>query len=88
MTETQGPIPRQRAEPPFAAVEAGIECRFTPEERGFLAEIVPMLEGLGPVGEGPAAGRLTVPVYLDDAMIVSAATSAGPSTTWVGCWAS
>lgn len=39
---------------------------LTPEERLFLADIIPFLAGVGEVGKDPAATRLNVPVYLDD----------------------
>ncbi len=50
----------------FASTEQGIEVSLTPEERLFLADIIPFLAGVGEVGKDPAATRLNVPVYLDD----------------------
>jgi hypothetical protein len=50
----------------FKATRKGIVCSFTSEERIFLRDVLPLLAGLGAVGEDPAATRLNVPVYLDD----------------------
>jgi len=50
----------------FKTVESGIQCSFEPEDRRLLAEIVPMLEGLGPLDKDPAARRLKVPLYRHD----------------------
>lgn len=50
----------------FKSTRAGIVCRFSPEERIFLGDVLPMLADIGVVGEDPAATRLQVPVYLDD----------------------
>ncbi len=43
-----------------------MEAVFTEEERGFLADVVTMLTGVGTPGDDPAATRLNVPVYLND----------------------
>lgn len=50
----------------FETTPEGIEVDFSPEERMFLGDVLPMLAGLGAVGEDAAATRLNVPVYLDD----------------------
>lgn len=50
----------------FKSTRHGISVTFTPEERMFLGDILPLLAGIGGVGSDPAADRLRVPVYLDD----------------------
>ena len=50
----------------FSTTSDGIVASFTEEERVFLGDVVPMLAGIGPTGDDPAATRLNVPVYLDD----------------------
>ena len=50
----------------FKATRKGIETDFSPEERMFLADALPLLAGVGMVGVDPAATRLNVPVYLND----------------------
>ncbi|MCI0426122.1 MAG: DUF2017 family protein [Actinobacteria bacterium] len=50
----------------FKTTRRGIEASFSDAERTFLGDVIPLLEGLGPTGDDPAAARLTVPVYLDD----------------------
>lgn len=51
----------------FQATADGIEVELTPEERLFLGDVLPLLAGIGVRGDDPAADRLNVPVYLDDA---------------------
>lgn len=55
-----------RAVSHFTSVDGGVRVRLTVEERAFLADVLPLLAGVGKVGEDPAATRLNVPVYLDD----------------------
>lgn len=50
----------------FNSTSKGIVCRFSPEERVFLGDVLPLLADVGSVGDDPAARRLNVPVYLDD----------------------
>lgn len=50
----------------FRRTEDGIEATFSPEERMFLRDVLPLLAGIGAPGTDPAADRLKVPVYLDD----------------------
>lgn len=50
----------------FKTTGKGIMASFSPEERAFLADVLPLLAGIGEVGVDPAATRLNVPVYLDD----------------------
>ncbi|MCZ6457048.1 MAG: DUF2017 family protein [Actinobacteria bacterium] len=50
----------------FKTTSKGIRASFSPEERAFLADVLPLLAGIGEVGVDPAATRLNVPVYLDD----------------------
>ncbi len=50
----------------FKTTRHGITFSFTSEERSFLADVLPLLAGLGEVGVDPASTRLNVPVYLDD----------------------
>jgi hypothetical protein len=50
----------------FRRTEDGIEVTFSPEERMFLGDVLPLLAGIGAPGSDPAADRLRVPVYLDD----------------------
>jgi hypothetical protein len=50
----------------FRSTREGIVCRFSPEERMFLGDVLPLLAGVGSVDDDPAARRLNVPVYLDD----------------------
>ncbi len=50
----------------FESTRKGIVVSFSPEERAFLGDVLPLLAGIGEVGIDPAATRLTVPVYLDD----------------------
>lgn len=50
----------------FKTTGKGITASFSPEERAFLADVLPLLAGIGEVGVDPAATRLNVPVYLDD----------------------
>jgi hypothetical protein len=44
-----------------------IRMNLSPQERMFLGDVLPMLAGIGAPGSDPAADRLRVPVYLDDA---------------------
>jgi len=50
----------------FKATRKGIETNFSAEEQIFLSDVLPLLAGVGVVGEDPAATRLNVPVYLND----------------------
>jgi len=50
----------------FKTTRKGIVVSFSPEERSFLGDVVPLLAGIGETGVDPAATRLNVPVYLDD----------------------
>jgi hypothetical protein len=50
----------------FRATRKGIETDFSVEEQMFLSDVLPLLAGVGLVGEDPAATRLNVPVYLND----------------------
>lgn len=50
----------------FKTTRKGIVVTFTPEERSFLGDVLPLLAGIGATGVDPAATRLNVPVYLDD----------------------
>lgn len=50
----------------FRTTRRGIVFSFSFEEKVFLRDVLPLLAGLGAVGEDPAATRLNVPVYLDD----------------------
>jgi hypothetical protein len=50
----------------FRRTKDGIEVTFSPEERMFLGDVLPLLAGIGAPGADPAADRLKVPVYLDD----------------------
>lgn len=50
----------------FRRTDDGIEASFSPEERMFLGDVLPLLAGIGAPGTDPAADRLKVPVYLDD----------------------
>lgn len=50
----------------FKTTRKGIVVVFSPEERSFLADVLPLLAGIGETGDDPAATRLNVPVYLDD----------------------
>lgn len=50
----------------FRRTKDGIEATFSPEERMFLGDVLPLLAGIGAPGTDPAADRLKVPVYLDD----------------------
>ncbi len=51
----------------FTWTATGIEVSFSVAERAFLSDVLPVLAGIGAVGDDPAATRLNVPVYLDDA---------------------
>jgi len=51
----------------FQTTADGIEVELTSEERLFLGDVLPLLAGIGARGDDPAADRLNVPVYLDDA---------------------
>ena len=51
----------------FASTDQGVVAAFDPAERMFLSDVLPMLAGIGAVDSDPAADRLHVPVYLDDA---------------------
>ncbi len=51
----------------FKTTRKGIVASFTEEERRFLSDVVPMLTDVGSDEDDPAARRLDVPVYLDDA---------------------
>lgn len=51
----------------FESADDGIRVTLSPPERAFLADVLPLLAGIGQPGEDPAATRLGVPVYLDDA---------------------
>ncbi|HUG08960.1 MAG TPA: DUF2017 family protein [Acidimicrobiia bacterium] len=50
----------------FRRTDGGIQASFSPEERMFLGDVLPLLAGVGAPGTDPAADRLKVPVYLDD----------------------
>jgi len=50
----------------FKTTRKGIVATFTPAERAFLGDVLPLLAGIGDTGIDPAATRLNVPVYLDD----------------------
>ena len=50
----------------FKSVRRGIKASFTPAERMYLSDLVPMLSAVGDTPGDPAADRLRVPVYLDD----------------------
>jgi hypothetical protein len=50
----------------FKATRRGIVATFSDEEKIFLMDVLPLLAGIGEVGDDPAATRLKVPVYLDD----------------------
>ncbi len=50
----------------FKATRKGITATFSDEEKTFLKDVLPLLAGIGEVGDDPAATRLKVPVYLDD----------------------
>ena len=50
----------------FKTTRKGIVVSFSPEERSFLGDVLPLLSGIGETGVDPAATRLNVPVYLDD----------------------
>lgn len=50
----------------FEATASGVRVRLAPPERAFLADVLPLLAGIGRPGDDPAATRLNVPVYLDD----------------------
>ncbi len=50
----------------FKTTRKGIVVSFSPEERSFLGDVLPLLAGIGEIGVDPAATRLNVPVYLDD----------------------
>ena len=51
----------------FRASSDGVEVRLTPEIQMFLGDVLPMLAAVGDAKDDPAAQRLQVPVYLDDA---------------------
>ncbi len=51
----------------FRTVAEGIRVTLSPEERVFLGDVLPLLAGIGASGTDPAADRLQVPVYLNDA---------------------
>ncbi len=51
----------------FRATADGIEVDLTPEVRTFLGDVLPLLAEVGDPENDPAARRLNVPVYLDDA---------------------
>ncbi len=50
----------------FRAVRRGIKTTFSPAERIFLSDVLPLLVSVGEDPADPAADRLRVPVYLDD----------------------
>ena len=50
----------------FKTTRKGIIASFSPEERIFLGDVLPLLAGIGETGVDPAATRLNVPVYLDN----------------------
>jgi hypothetical protein len=50
----------------FKTTRRGIAATFSDEEKIFLKDVLPLLAGIGEVGDDPAATRLKVPVYLDD----------------------
>lgn len=50
----------------FTSAHKGIKTDFSSAERTFLRDVLPLLAGVGTVGEDPAATRLKVPVYLDN----------------------
>jgi len=50
----------------FKTTRRGIAATFSDEEKVFLKDVLPLLAGIGEVGDDPAATRLKVPVYLDD----------------------
>ena len=51
----------------FRAIPEGIEVDLTPEVRTFLGDVLPLLAEVGDPENDPAARRLNVPVYLNDA---------------------
>ena len=51
----------------FKAKRGKISVTLTDAERIFLGDVLPFLASLGRKGDDPAATRLNVPVYLDDA---------------------
>ncbi|MFO7547730.1 MAG: DUF2017 family protein [Acidimicrobiia bacterium] len=51
---------------PFRRTRQGIEVRLDRADVAILSQIPAMLGGVGAEPGDPAAGRLTVPVYLDD----------------------
>lgn len=51
----------------FTVTAGGISAQFNDAERLFLGDVLPLLAGVGVTGDDPAAERLRVPVYLDDA---------------------
>jgi hypothetical protein len=50
----------------FKTTRRGIVATFSPAERTFLEDVVPLLGTVGAAGDDPAAARFDVPVYLDD----------------------
>lgn len=50
----------------FKTTRKGITAKFSPEERVFLGDVLPLLAAVGVNSEDPASDRLNVPVYLDD----------------------
>jgi hypothetical protein len=50
----------------FTPTPEGIMVSFSPEERVFLADVLPFLATLGMPDNDPAAERLHPPVYLDN----------------------
>jgi len=50
----------------FKKVRKGIKATFSPAERVFLSDVLPLLAEVGQEADDPAASRLHVPVYLDD----------------------
>ncbi len=50
----------------FAWKRGELVVNLSPDERGFLGDVVPMLTAVAGPESDPAAARLQVPVYLDD----------------------
>jgi hypothetical protein len=50
----------------FAWKAGALVVDLSPDERGFLGDVVPMLTAVAGPESDPAAARLQVPVYLDD----------------------
>ncbi|MEA1903502.1 MAG: DUF2017 family protein [Actinomycetota bacterium] len=50
----------------FKGRRKGIKATFSPQEKMFLSDVLPLLADVGNTSDDPAARRLQVPVYLDD----------------------